>query len=155
MPTFTRTLLINAPIEDVFDFHDDPANLPKITPPWIRMEVLEQRGGGAQPKQVRIRMTQFGVLRQTLLVEFVAHERPHRLVDVQTEGPFSRWYQERTFEWVDGRTRMTDSVDYTVGFGVFGAIVDRLLIRPRIEKMFAYRHARTRAVLEQQAAAVA
>src|SRR5690606_33956247 len=48
----------------------------------------------------------------TMTSQITDYEAPHRFVDVQTSGPFGRWWHEHTFVETDGRTTMTDVVDF-------------------------------------------
>lgn len=70
-------------------------------------------------------------------------EPPVRFVDVQLRGPYRRWRHEHRFEPVEGGTRVVDDVAYEVppGFWPVDAAIDRLLVRPDVERIFAYRRA--------------
>jgi ligand-binding SRPBCC domain-containing protein len=144
---FRGSITIAAPIADVFAFHDETSNLPGITPSGIRMEILDVRGQGLG-KQVRLRMTQFGILSNIILIEFVEYQPPNRLSDQQRKGPFKHWRQRRDFREVPGGTEMTDTVEYTLPFGWLGRLADVLVVAPRIRRMFAYRQQRTRQLIE-------
>jgi len=41
---YSCSIIIAAPIDAVFHFHDDTRNLLRITPPGVKLEVLEVRG---------------------------------------------------------------------------------------------------------------
>jgi ligand-binding SRPBCC domain-containing protein len=51
-----------------------------------------------------------------------AYDSPHRFVDEQTSGPFSRWWHEHRFESVPEGTRMADIVEYSSPMGGIGTI---------------------------------
>ncbi len=148
MSQYERSIIIAATPEVVFSFHEDTSNLLRISPPSITIELLEVRGEATLGREIRLRMTQFGFLRQELLIRFIESEPPYRLVDQQQEGPFTFWRQTRTFMPVGGGTRLTDRVEYIVPFGALGRLADRLVIAPRVEAMFAYRQGRTREIIE-------
>jgi ligand-binding SRPBCC domain-containing protein len=61
---------------------------------------------------------------------------PHLFVDEQLRGPYRLWIHEHTFEPRDGGTVCRDSVRYAVPFDFF---VHKLLVRPDVEKIFAFR----------------
>ena len=68
-----------------------------------------------------------------------------RFVDEQVEGPFSHWIHEHRFEPEGpGAMRYTDRIELGPAFGTVGAAAVRLLARPRVERMLAYRHATLR-----------
>lgn len=148
MPSYRRSIEIAAPIDAVFHFHDDPRNLLRITPPQVKLELLEVRGEKPEGREIRIRMTQFGLLRNTILIRFIRYQPPHLLVDEQKNGPFRFWRQTRHFEETSSGTLLTDVVEYEVPFGFLGRLADRLVIAPRVRSMFEYRQRRIREILE-------
>jgi ligand-binding SRPBCC domain-containing protein len=77
----------------------------------------------------------------------------HHFVDVRDQGPFQRWHHRHQFErqthgsadgtladgtLVDG-TLVRDFVDYEVGFGLLGDILDWLFIAPQMRNTFVHR----------------
>ena len=61
---------------------------------------------------------------------------PHRFSDMQVRGPYRRWIHEHSFTERDGGTLAGDRVQYAV-WG--GALVDKLVIRRDVERIFDYR----------------
>ncbi|MFM8459509.1 MAG: SRPBCC family protein [Chthoniobacterales bacterium] len=92
---------------------------------------IEMRAGALIDYKLRVR----GVpLRwRTLIREW---NPPHSFVDEQIRGPYRQWIHRHTFEPKDGGTLARDIVHYAVPFDF---IAHRLLVRPDIEKIFAYR----------------
>ena len=70
------------------------------------------------------------------------------MTDIQIKGPFRSWRQIRSLREVNGRTELTDIVDYETPFGFLGQIANMLFIRRQITSMFAYRQAATKRILE-------
>ena len=139
-----RTRVVPRPIDEVFAFFSDPANLERLTPPWLRFCVLgattESLGEGAEiDYRPRVR----GIpLRWRSLIR--AWNPPHGFVDEQLRGPYRLWVHAHTFEPVNGGTRVGDRVRYAV---LGGALVDRLLVRPDLERIFDYRRERLEELL--------
>jgi ligand-binding SRPBCC domain-containing protein len=98
--------------------------------------------------QVRLQTKQFGLIGQELLIEFVVYDPPHQLVDVQLKGPFKSWQQTRIFQSTPEGTLLTDSVSYSLPFGLLGQVADSLLVARQVEQMFSWRQARTKQLLE-------
>ncbi len=63
---------------------------------------------------------------------------PHYFVDEQLRGPYRLWVHEHHFIPEMGGTRVRDSVQYSVPFDL---IIHPLLVRPDLERIFAYRSA--------------
>ncbi len=70
--------------------------------------------------------------------EITAWEPPFRFVDEQRRGPYRLWVHEHRFEERAGCTLARDHVRYAV---MGGWVVDRLLVRPDVERVFEYRRA--------------
>ena len=63
-------------------------------------------------------------------------EPPHRFVDVQRHGPYRLWEHTHTFEPLGSGTVARDDVRYAVPGD---DLVNRLLVRPDLERIFDYR----------------
>jgi ligand-binding SRPBCC domain-containing protein len=78
----------------------------------------------------------------TWLTEIVQVDAPHRFVDEQRVGPYRLWHHEHSFRALPGAgTEVHDLVTYVPPLGPFGAILNALLIRPQLERIFDYRRA--------------
>jgi ligand-binding SRPBCC domain-containing protein len=132
----------------VFAFHLDTRNAARIAPPGQRVLSVE----GAFPlelgSEVRLRVRQLPLPAQTWVVRVVALEEPTLIVDDLVRGPFPLWRHEHRFaELPDGRTRLTDHVDYRLPGGALGRVADALVVRRILLATFRSRQARTRKVL--------
>lgn len=147
--TYSQTVLIHAPIEEVFYFHDDTKNLLKITPPHIKV-AIETMGTPGLGYEVTLRVRQFGVVQMRWKVRITEYQPPYRMVDEQISGPFKTWKQIRDLRTVPGGTELRDTVEYDVPFGPLGRLAYHLVIRREIERMFAYRQKATKDLIESQ-----
>jgi ligand-binding SRPBCC domain-containing protein len=151
MPLFERSCVVLAPIADVFAFHLDTRNAAKIAP--RTMPVVAVRGsfplaqGDTVELVVRLWPTPF---RQTWRVEAERIVEPTLVIDRMLQGPFPSWVHQHRFEDLgDGTTRLTDHVDYHLPFGVLGTLADRVAVRRLLDRMFRFRQARTRELLDR------
>lgn len=148
MRSIERRIVIHAPPDDVFSFHDDPANLARITPPGTKVRVLEVRGPAGKGRRVTISVALLPLISREIEVEFVEYDPPKRLSDLQLRGPFARWFQQREFRAVPGGTELRDLVEYELPFGPFGRLLDYLVVQRIVRGMFAFRQERTREIIE-------
>jgi len=127
--------------DEVFHFFADAFNLETLTPPWLKFEVLTPR-----PIVMRVGLQIDYRLRLRGLPlrwrsEITAWEPPGRFVDEQRRGPYRAWIHEHTFEEQDGGTLARDRVQYAV---IGGQLVNRLLVRRDVEKIFLFRREKLR-----------
>jgi len=147
MERIEQTVQINAPIEKVFHFHDDTRNLLRITPPDVKVSI-ETVGSPGLGYEVTLKVRQFMLFVMRWHVKITVYEPPVLMVDEQLSGPFRTWKQTRRLRQVDGGTELTDIVEYVAPFGLLGRLANALVIRRQIQKMFSYRQATTKKLLE-------
>ena len=133
---FKTQQTLEQPLTEVFDFFSNAHNLALITPPWIKFEVLtpatiEMVVGTRIDYQLKLRG--IPVRWQS---EITAWDPPHAFADEQRRGPYRLWRHKHTFDETEDGIVVGDSVEYAV-WG--GGLVDKLFVRPDIEKIFAYR----------------
>lgn len=147
MERIEQRIVIAAPIERVFHFHDDTRNLLRITPPSIKVSI-ETMGKPGLGYEVVLKVRQFGIFTMRWKVRITEYVPPTLMSDEQVSGPFAYWKQTRRLREVDGGTELTDIVEYRPPFGILGRIANVLVIRRQVLEMFAYRQATTKRLLE-------
>lgn len=131
----TQILVPRSPNE-VFAFFADAANLERLTPDWLNFSIrtplpIEMRAGTIIDYRLRLR----GIpIRWRTLIS--AWEPPFRFVDEQVRGPYRLWRHEHTFEPTPAGTLCRDRVEYR---HLGGPLAERRLVRPDLERIFAYR----------------
>ena len=143
---FIQESIIPAPVEAVFGFHERPDALARLTPPWERVTVI-QPPTSLEVGTVVILRQRLGPLPITIVAEHVAYEKNVRFEDVMRKGPFRRWHHKHLFFPHPEGCRLRDEIEYEAPLGPLGRAVDGLLVRPRLQRMFDYRHEVTRAAL--------
>jgi ligand-binding SRPBCC domain-containing protein len=150
-----REVLIPAPLDDVFDFFSDPANLAKITPKSVGFQDLTPGSSPMRPGLHiihQIRWLGIPVRWETLIEEY---DPPHGFVDVQVKGPYKRWRHEHSFEAAPGGTIMRDHVQYELPFGILGVITHRLIVARQLRRIFDYRGRKIRKLFARTGAPAA
>lgn len=137
-----RETWIQEPRDKVFPFFCDPANLKKLTPPWLNLTLLTR-----QPVEMREGLLldyRFQLFRLPLRwqSEITRWEPPFAFVDTQRRGPYRVWEHLHQFEEKDGGTLMTDRVEYR---SPGGPLVERLAVDWQLKLIFDYR---TKRILE-------
>jgi ligand-binding SRPBCC domain-containing protein len=137
-----REQWVPRPIEEVFAFFSDARNLEEITPPFLRFQMLSACPNHIAPgTKLDYKLRVHGLpVRWT--TEIVVWDPPRRFEDVQLSGPYRRWHHTHLFEPIDGGTRMTDEVLYSLPFGILGRALQVLIVRRDVERIFNYRYYR-------------
>ncbi len=145
---FVKESRINAPPEVVFDFHEQPAALTQLIPPWEKMQVVESAGSLEPGSRVVLR-GHLGPLPIEWVAVHTEYEPPRLFADRQESGPFTWWYHRHRFsDDGAGGTILRDEVEYEAPLGLIGKWLGGWLIRRKLERMFAYRHETTRRFVE-------
>ncbi|MTD44586.1 hypothetical protein GKE82_09865 [Conexibacter sp. W3-3-2] len=154
MGTFHAETIIDAPVADVFAFHRDTRNAKVIGHPAQPILGVEGEFPLDEGDEVVLKVLVLPLpvpqrwrVRVTKLVE------PTLLVDETLDGPFRTFVHQHRFEELpDGRTKLTDHVEYALPFGRLGRLADALVVRRLMGPTFRHRQRRTREVLEAAAA---
>lgn len=136
-----RRQIVPISLPDCWRFFSDPRNLEKITPPTMNFTVKSALPPEIHPGlMIEYTITPLLGIRLTWLTEIVQVDAPHRFVDEQRIGPYRIWHHEHFFRAVpEGGTEVRDLVTYVPPLGPLGAILNRLIIRPQLERIFDYR----------------
>jgi ligand-binding SRPBCC domain-containing protein len=129
----------------VFEFFSDAFNLEAITPAFLRFHVATPAPIAMRPGLLIDYRLRLRGLPMRWRSEITAFDPPVRFVDEQRRGPYRLWHHEHLFEDAPARadrpagTLVRDVVTYAHHGG---PLVHRLLVRPELEKIFAYRQRR-------------
>ncbi len=132
---------VSLSLPECWRFFSDPRNLKKITPPAMNFVIKRELPPEVYPGlMIEYTVSPVFGIPLTWLTEIVHVEAPHRFVDEQRVGPYKVWHHEHSFrERPGGGTEVHDLVTYVPPLGPFGAILNQLLIRPQLERIFDYR----------------
>ena len=143
MPQFVKESVIEAPVEAVFAFHERPDAFELLQPPWDKVEIITPPSGLEVGTKVSL-FTWVGPFKQRIEAEHIGYEKNVFFEDTMNSGPFKSWrHKHLFFEHEDG-CRLRDEIEYEAPMGFLGRLADPIAVRPRLEKMFDYRHDITR-----------
>ena len=66
-------------------------------------------------------------------------EKPYIFTDRQLKGPYKMWEHTHSYEKVENGILMKDEVKYQLPLGVLGDIANSIIVKKKIEEIFAYR----------------
>jgi ligand-binding SRPBCC domain-containing protein len=135
-----RTQFIKADLPTCWEFFSSPKNLKLITPPYmgfdVKTEVPEKMYEGLM---IAYTVRPLFGIPMSWITEIKTVKENEFFVDEQRKGPYTIWHHEHHFKQVEGGVEMTDIVSYVVPFGILGKLVHPIIVRRKLEEIFAYR----------------
>lgn len=129
-------------IDKVWDFFSRPENLNEITPDDMKFQFLTETKGIKMYEGmiIRYKVSPFAGLKFNWVTEITKIVEKEYFVDEQRIGPYKMWHHEHHFRKIDeNTTEMTDILNYDVGKGILGPIMDKLVIGKKVDGIFEYR----------------
>lgn len=140
--TLTSKQIITATREQAWAFFSNPRNLARITPPEMGFEITTPdlpphiRPGLMIAYRVRL---MFGIP-MTWLSEITQVREGGHFIDEQRVGPYAVWHHEHWFhEREGGRIEIEDRVTYVLPFGWLGNLAHPVIVKPQLDRIFAFR----------------
>lgn len=158
MAVYTRDSRVDAPLDDVWQFHSGADGLEALTPGFMNIRIEATRGPDGAPdpnvleagSEVETSVRPFGVgPRQRWTSRIVERERADgeaHFVDEMVEGPFAQWRHTHRFRAEGDATVMYDHVDWALPGGPVGRLAAHFGV-VGLAPMFRHRHGRARELL--------
>ena len=143
MHVFVHESVIPAPVEAVFGFHEDPRALDLLMPPWEKSRVITPPTSLAVGTIVEVD-TRIGPFWFRMVAEHIGYEKNRYFEDTLRKSPFSSWRHRHTFEPHPEGCLLHDEIHYSLPLGPIGRLVEPVVVRRRLTRMFVYRHEITR-----------
>jgi len=149
---FTTALPVSA--ADAFAWHARPGALHRLLPPWQDVRILSERPAAGAASIIadggRVELSlPMGPLRRRWIARHQDCRLGESFTDVMERGPLARWVHHHVFAATPEGCVLTDRIDYDLGFP---ASLMAAGVRRDLDRLFAFRHARTRTDLARHAA---
>jgi len=134
-----REQVVPRPVDEVFAFFAQARNLERITPPWLRFEVITpgpiEMGPGALIRY-RLRVHAVPVRWISRIEEW---DSGRLFVDRQMRGPYRLWHHRHEFAPCAEGTVVRDRVRYALPLGRLGELAHAALVRRDLQRIFDFR----------------
>jgi ligand-binding SRPBCC domain-containing protein len=145
----TRSLTLDLPREEVFDFFADAGNLERITPPELKFHIttpqpIDIKKGALIDYELKLRG--FPVRWQTVISVW---NPPHEFVDEALKSPYKQWIHRHTFTEIEkNKTLIEDEVKYRLPFAPVGNLA-HWFVRRELEYIFDFRQNAVSKILQK------
>ncbi len=144
MPVFVRSSSMPAPVQSLSDWHFRPGAIDRLMPAFEEAEVIEPPRAIVDGSIAKFRVRKFG-----MWIDWVARhqdvEPGKGFGDTQVSGPFKSWHHRHSFLPEGPEASMLeDRVEYELPGGILGRMLGAGTVAADLERLFIWRHARTR-----------
>ena len=135
------TQVLPRTVDEVFPFFADAYNLEKLTPSFLKFNVLTPRPidmrSGAEIRY-KLKVRGLPIKWKTTILNW---DPPRQFVDTQDSGPYDLWHHTHTFEPTqDGQaTLCTDVVRYKPKGWFLAGFINKFFVQKDVEQIFQYR----------------
>lgn len=148
---FVKESLIKATPERVFAFHELPDAFARLLPPWESATIVQSADISQIGSRAVIEQKIFGVFPTRWIAEHTAYDPPRMFEDVQISGPFAIWRHRHIFEPHPDGAVLRDEIEFEPPMSLVGRLAAPMLILPKLERLFEFRHGVTRTWCEKTA----
>ncbi len=137
---FRKYQWVDRPVQEIFAFFSDEANLEKITPSDMQFIVTNKSTPKLQAGTLidyKLKVHGIPLKWKTRINAFVENVS---FIDEQLKGPYTKWVHEHSFTKVKNGTLICDEVVYKVPLGALGNLVAGWFIKKDVNKIFKYRN---------------
>ena len=138
---FYREQVIPASRAEVWDFISCPENLKKITPPEMGFDITSSHLSEKMYPGMIIsyKVKPLPGIKTNWVTEITQVREGEYFVDEQRVGPYRIWHHQHILDDHEEGILMKDLITYLPPLGLLGAIANRLVIRGKLEEIFAFR----------------
>jgi hypothetical protein len=147
---FRKETYISAPAERVFAFHELPDAFERLLPPWEDAKIVQKGDISEIGSRAIIEQKVFGLIPTRWVAEHTQYDPPRMFEDVQVSGPFAEWRHRHIVTPEGEGALLIDDIEYEPPLGFLGSIAAPMFIRPKLEKMFDFRHSVTKEWCESE-----
>lgn len=142
MNNFEKILETKYPKTLLFDYHERPSTLKRLTPPWINAKVLKEPRciQNGEKAMLKIKKYGFSFLWEA---EHTKYHKNHFFQDNLIKGPFKEWMHKHYFITHEKNSFLRDCIEYKLYAERFFGIIAKPLVKKELNRMFNYRHAVT------------
>lgn len=139
MPQHTSSVLLNCAADPLRSFLGRPVNLPQISIPDLKLEILSAPELVSIGERIEFRITAFG-FKQRAIHEYI-HVTSDVIVESQIEGALRAWRHSQKIELAaTGECRLIDEIEFEPPGGMLGYLLTEARILESLGEGMEYRY---------------
>jgi ligand-binding SRPBCC domain-containing protein len=146
---FEKRTLMRTTVEQLQQFHEDPAALSRLTPPPIFMQLHEDNRTSISDGDLKFTLWML-IIPVPWHVQHEAGPIPTSFADRMLSGPMAYWRHEHIFEEAEDGAYLIDRVTLAHKSGLKGLLTRLMFDGLPLQFLFFYRHLRTRMSVEKK-----
>jgi ligand-binding SRPBCC domain-containing protein len=132
--------MLQISLDESWDFFSNPLNLPKITPPWLNLNVTSDQSDKMYAGMIiTYKVYPFLGIPSNWVTEITRVEEKIFFIDEQRFGPYKFWHHQHHFRESDKGLEMEDIVTYALPFDPLSRPVNSLLVGKKVKEIFEFR----------------
>jgi ligand-binding SRPBCC domain-containing protein len=146
----TRSLTLNLPVRQVFDFFADAGNLERITPPELGFHIITPQPIDIKRGTLIDYKLKLRGLPITWKTEIHEWNPPHAFVDRALKSPYKQWIHRHTFTEIERDvTFIEDEVKYRLPLEPLGDL-GHWFVRRELNYIFDFRQKTVKEILSSE-----
>lgn len=135
-----KEILLPVPLKEAWHFFAQPKNLAEITPPEMKMELVDdQKVPMYEGMVLRFKVSPLWGIKLNWTSEISKIVPMRYFIDCMIDGPFSQWHHQHFFEEAKNGTLARDIIHYKPPLGLLGKMAKPLIVEKNINQLFEYR----------------
>ena len=127
-------------LDDAWNFFSNPKNLSKITPPWLNLKITSDLPDKMYEGMIiTYKVYPFLGISANWVTEITQLKDRKFFIDEQRLGPYKFWHHQHHLKEDDQGIEIIDIVNYAIPFDPISRLLNKLIVRKRIEEIFEYR----------------
>ena len=142
MPIITQSTSVECSSKELFQFLTKPSNIISVSPSLPSLNFHSPKLMMGKGQIVNFDLS-YGLLKLSWISKITKFEPYSFIEDTLVGGPFKKWIHRHYFEEEGSHTVVQDEIDYEVGMGPLGKVMETLVVNYQIEKFFKNRMDKT------------
>lgn len=141
MNTLKKEIVLPISLSKAWEFFSRPENLNLITPSYMNFRIQNQVPDEMYEGLLIIyKVSPLFNIPLTWITKITEIKYQSYFIDEQIKGPYKIWHHEHHFkELGENKILMTDLLYYDVGYSFIGNMIEKLIVKKKVESIFEYR----------------